>query len=323
MSAGSMAESLPWASDVERHYSLFGVGPAHPLSFDEGVHCACDRCSTWDKFVRTGGSHGQPQYLIPTRSLVHGLATWLISEQAAARVTPLRVLEVGAGDGALARSLRATLAAAGADVLVIASDSYDRGLRAVPGMDVFCADVDTALAAFAPVHVVLCAFMPLGHDWTAAFRRTASIRAYILLGEVDQGCCGRPWATWGYLCDDDGAPARTCHVIVSHASLASIASLSCHLIPSTPSPPHIHACSIPACLPRLTSTRAPPLSVGSRDPVQLTLIWIWSRTRQVGRLRRTPTRCRTRLRWRTRLTFQCHPAPSGSAQPPRAAPARR
>jgi len=199
-----MAESLPSTSDVERHYSLFGVGPAHPLSFEDGVHCACDRCSAWDTFVRTGGSHGQPQYLIPTRSLVHGLANWLISEQAAARVSPLRVLEVGAGDGALARSLRATLAAAGADILVIASDSYDRGLRAVPGMDVFCADVDTALAAFAPVHVVLCAFMPLGHDWTAAFRRTASIRAYILLGEVDQGCCGRPWATWGYLCDDDG-----------------------------------------------------------------------------------------------------------------------
>jgi hypothetical protein len=44
---------------------------------------------------------------------------------------------------------------------------------------------------------------PLGVDWTAAFRATPSVRSYLLLGETDDGCCGRPWSTWGYMCDGD------------------------------------------------------------------------------------------------------------------------
>ena len=34
--------------------------------------------------------------------------------------------------------------------------------------------------------------MPLGEDWTAAFRACPSVRRYVLLGEMDDGCCGRP-----------------------------------------------------------------------------------------------------------------------------------
>ncbi|CAK9031855.1 Uncharacterized protein SCF082_LOCUS19803, partial [Durusdinium trenchii] len=53
-----------------------------------------------------------------------------------------------------------------------------------------------ALAAVEP-DFVLCSWMPLGTDWTQDFRNAPSVKEYILIGEVDDGCCGHPWLTWG------------------------------------------------------------------------------------------------------------------------------
>lgn len=58
------------------------------------------------------------------------------------------------------------------------------------------ADVATALQRHQPT-VVLCAWMSMGADWTAAIRATPSVREYLLIGEVDMGVSGRPWETWG------------------------------------------------------------------------------------------------------------------------------
>jgi hypothetical protein len=57
-----------------------------------------------------------------------------------------------------------------------------------------------ALQQYTP-HVVFCSWMPLGQDWTAAFRACASVSAYLLLGECDDGASGDPWATWGFNAD--------------------------------------------------------------------------------------------------------------------------
>jgi hypothetical protein len=35
-------------------------------------------------------------------------------------------------------------------------------------------------------------------DWTSAFRQCASVREYVLVGEIDDGACGHPWKTWGH-----------------------------------------------------------------------------------------------------------------------------
>ena len=34
-------------------------------------------------------------------------------------------------------------------------------------------------------------------DWTQEMRAKASVREYILVGEVDMGVSGKPWETWG------------------------------------------------------------------------------------------------------------------------------
>ena len=44
----------------------------------------------------------------------------------------------------------------------------------------------------------------MGVDWTAAIRASASFQEYVLVGEVDDGICGDPSATWGVCADDSG-----------------------------------------------------------------------------------------------------------------------
>lgn len=191
-------------------YGLYGAGAPHAVDYlpNGVVQCRCERCEAWCEFTRSGGSHGQPIYLLPTCDLVEGLALWLVREhRKLAAHAPMRVLEVGAGDGTLALHLRAALSRSeppdrANPITVVASDSGELGLVPAAGIDVLAMSTDAALDAVAP-HIVICAFMPLGHDWTAAFRACPSVRRYLLLGEVDEGCCGRPWATWGYLCDGD------------------------------------------------------------------------------------------------------------------------
>jgi hypothetical protein len=37
----------------------------------------------------------------------------------------------------------------------------------------------------------------MGCDWTADIRSTHSVVEYLMVGETDEGICGRPWETWG------------------------------------------------------------------------------------------------------------------------------
>ena len=40
-------------------------------------------------------------------------------------------------------------------------------------------------------------------DWTAAMRAAPRVLEYVLVGEMNDGICGQPWATWGYDGEDD------------------------------------------------------------------------------------------------------------------------
>jgi hypothetical protein len=44
--------------------------------------------------------------------------------------------------------------------------------------------------------IVLCSWMPLSEDWTTLFR-SRNVDEYILIGEYDEGQCGDNWETWG------------------------------------------------------------------------------------------------------------------------------
>jgi len=56
--------------------------------------------------------------------------------------------------------------------------------------------------------IIICSWMPMGEDWTAAMR-SGGADEIILIGEADNGNCGHNWKTWGNpkFRDDEGDPA--------------------------------------------------------------------------------------------------------------------
>ena len=105
------------------------------------------------------------------------------------------VLEVGAGTGALAHFLARELEAE-PQLAVVACDSRAQALPGARYPGVVEMSASAALAAFAP-QLVLCSWMPMGRDLSAAFRQCAAVEEYVLLGEADDGACGHNWHTWG------------------------------------------------------------------------------------------------------------------------------
>ena len=141
---------------------------------------------------------------------------------------PLRVVEVGAGDGKLSHLLRRDLAERNrdADVAVVATDSGRwRIPRTYPVEERQHAD------AIGDADVAISAWMPMGDDWTAAWRHSPRLREYILIGEAETGCCGHNWKTFGNAAfrdgdDDDGDPTplheRDGFEKVEHAGLSRL-----------------------------------------------------------------------------------------------------
>ena len=202
---GSSARlSLPSAAALEREFALFGAdGLEHEEVVVSGgaISCTCARCDRWRRYCRGEGEGAtRASYQVITRELVDGVATWLRARASRRPDTDfeLVVLEVGAGDGHLGRAISEALAggddAPAAAVKYICTDIEPRGAG------VARAAYADALQSYDP-DIVICCWMPLGDDWTAAFREHMSVRAYVLIGEVDDGCCGEPWATWGYVAE--------------------------------------------------------------------------------------------------------------------------
>ena len=210
----SSEPAQPALPDFEALRARFGLllGDASgcaPAERGGAFGCDCAACTRWHDFVAgrlpdagEGGAH--PRYEVYTAQHVHALATYLLQRRAAYGISDraLRVLEVGAGDGRLASHLGAELerlGGAGA-VELTATDSDERGLRAASPVAalVRVAPCNAQLLAAEQPDVVLACWQPFGVDWTATFRACASVREYVLIGEADDGLCGRPWETWGF-----------------------------------------------------------------------------------------------------------------------------
>ena len=141
-----------------------------------------------------------------TKEYIQELGEYLIKRQREGCSSTL-VLDVGSGDGLLAQLLREEFHnrtyLEGSSMYkkvempqVIAIDNGSWKIRTVS--DVQKADA-TSIQQYTEEydHVIcLCSWMPMGQDWTAAFR-DAGVDEYILIGEYDDGNCGDNWETWG------------------------------------------------------------------------------------------------------------------------------
>lgn len=104
--------------------------------------------------------------------------------------TPLRILEVGAGEARLSGFLGQALRRQGQDVEVNACDANAGKITQV--FPIHEMDYQEALERFNP-HVVLSSWMPSRQDWTPDFRARPDLEGYILIGPTDR--CGTR-ATW-------------------------------------------------------------------------------------------------------------------------------
>lgn len=121
----------------------------------------------------------EPQgiYCFYSRRLVRDLVTLIDGRPA---------LEVAAGDGTLARFLRA----AGAEIT--ATDDHSWSAVAFPG-DVEKLDAKRALKRHEP-QVVVCSWPPAGNDFEAAILATPSVQTYVVIGSATALGAGNPKA---------------------------------------------------------------------------------------------------------------------------------
>ena len=131
------AAALPSASVLEREFGLFDSTRAGCLPTVDAttgaVSCACAGCERWKRYIT--GTLGEgwptfPQYEVITADYVTQLARYLRRRRleilGADEPRPLRVLELGAGDGRLTRHLREHLDGHGIEVH--ATDDNSLGL---------------------------------------------------------------------------------------------------------------------------------------------------------------------------------------------------
>jgi len=102
-------------------------------------------------------------------------------------IKPVKFLEVGAGDGKLSKFLEIALKVKGADVEFLAVDdaSWQKEGRAQFGNNVEKIDYQQALNSYSP-DIVISSWMPFTQDFTANFRKTKSVKGYILLGALNE-----------------------------------------------------------------------------------------------------------------------------------------
>ena len=151
----------------------------------------------WDAFCR---NKKLSQYEVLNKEFVESLGGYLCLRAELFEDRPT-ILEVGSGNGRLAYFLNRRLAELDSGIEVIASDSGQWGIEPITQIEeLSCED---ALSRHEP-EIVLCSWMPRGVDHTAAIRAQISVSEYLLIGEVEFGCCGSDMLTWGVAIDDDG-----------------------------------------------------------------------------------------------------------------------
>jgi len=151
----------------------------------EAIGCTVAGTSAFNKWCEENAL-----YDVWTLEYVNLLARRLVNRRV--------VLEVGAGDGRLSHLLKKQLELLGShNTQVIATDSGTWRIPNRSPINIVKMDYQRAVEVYKP-DVIIQAWMPMGLDFTHAFRKHPKVKEYILIGEADEfGCCGHAFLTWG------------------------------------------------------------------------------------------------------------------------------
>lgn len=146
-----------------------------------------------------------PIFEIWNKEYIEGLSNYMSKRLDALGATPenpVRIVEVGAGDGKLSAFLKEHMDDVADRVDIIATDSGEwDGIDQMQDVESYSAQ--EAVAEFKP-DIVISSWMPFTTDFTKEFREQESVKEYILIG--DSECTGAKWETWGWGC---GLPKKT------------------------------------------------------------------------------------------------------------------
>lgn len=117
---------------------------------------------------------------------------------------PVRVVEVGAGDGRLSHFLNKYMGDDSGRVEIITTDSGE-WTEIDQLQDVKQYSAKEAVQEFEP-EIVISSWMPRSIDFTKDFRAQESVQEYLLIGEPWTGITGKRWETWG---NSYGIPEET------------------------------------------------------------------------------------------------------------------
>lgn len=155
----------------------------------------------WERSYNFHAFCNDPEHTIyefVNAEFVQAFGTYLASraeDMGATEERPVRILEIGAGDGKLTHFLQQQLDQASPGLVqVVATDSGEWDLPTAYPVEKM--DHKTALQKFQP-DIVFISWMPVDVDLTDDIRECPSVAEYLLIGEAEGGCCGDRWLTWG------------------------------------------------------------------------------------------------------------------------------
>lgn len=177
--SSEITKIITWFED---HYIHATVPPTH-------AECWNFFTSISEPLFLWGTVRRLPIFQLWTQESIQTIAQDLI------RFHAKNVLEVGAGDGKLSYWLSHHLSS----VNIVASDSLQwahknrewKILQNPP--NVLVLDYGDAIQVIQP-DTILSSWMPLGQDWTSAFRSSVHVQQYALIGEGQDGAIGHPLA---------------------------------------------------------------------------------------------------------------------------------
>ncbi len=145
-------------------------------------------------------------YEILTTEYTHALAEYLRNRSTDFKINlgrKMNILDIGAGNGRLGTLLNKFAG----DAYKIQSVDYYATNPIVEKLD-----YQEALTKYNP-DLVICSWMPPDEDWSQSIRATPSVREYLLIGETDDGVCGEPWSTWGFISWDKPTPTSAPYIL--------------------------------------------------------------------------------------------------------------